>query len=230
MSGVKVPDPLQPHVRPVLQLDRVRVRPEMPSHVSPANRLTRPSAFCGLVHLVEVTRDHQAAGLHVLGPRTVAGLPVDADVTGQDRPDLLGSITKHTVSGPMNTQSHHFAGPSPSRGGEHPPRRLVRVQVPGAPRPLRDRVRQRDEQRPGLRARPRQSSRGDLRAVDRPVTSEFMLRPATNRSVSSIAMNPLEKRPLPIAFGGPGAVTGRDPAGAGPPVPAPRSPCRHPGR
>ena len=34
-----------------------------------------------------------------------------------------------------------------------------------------------------------------------------MLRPATNRSVSSIAMNPLEKRPLPIAFGGPGAVT-----------------------
>ena len=42
---------------------------------------------------------------------------------------------------------------------------------------------------------------------DRPVTSEFMLRPATNRSVSSIAMNPLEKRPLPIAFGGPGAVT-----------------------
>ena len=34
-----------------------------------------------------------------------------------------------------------------------------------------------------------------------------MLRPATNRSVSSIAMNPLEKKPFPIAFGGPGAVT-----------------------
>ena len=34
-----------------------------------------------------------------------------------------------------------------------------------------------------------------------------MLRPATNRSVSSIAMNPLVNRPFPIAFGGPGAVT-----------------------
>ena len=40
-----------------------------------------------------------------------------------------------------------------------------------------------------------------------PVTSEFMLRPATNRSVSSIAVNPLVNRPFPIAFGGPGAVT-----------------------
>ena len=40
----------------------------------------------------------------------------------------------------------------------------------------------------------------------RPVTSEFMLRPATYRSVN-IAMNALEKRPFPIAFGGPGAVT-----------------------
>ena len=40
-----------------------------------------------------------------------------------------------------------------------------------------------------------------------PVTSEFMLRPAANRSVSSIAMNPLENKPFPIAFGGPGAIT-----------------------
>ena len=40
-----------------------------------------------------------------------------------------------------------------------------------------------------------------------PVTSEFMLRPATNRSVNSIARNPFENRPFPIAFGGPGAVT-----------------------
>ncbi len=34
-----------------------------------------------------------------------------------------------------------------------------------------------------------------------------MLRPATYRSVSSIAMNALENRPFPIAFGGPGAIT-----------------------
>ena len=40
-----------------------------------------------------------------------------------------------------------------------------------------------------------------------PVISEFWLRPATYRSVNSIAMNALETRPLPIAFGGPGAVT-----------------------
>jgi hypothetical protein len=34
-----------------------------------------------------------------------------------------------------------------------------------------------------------------------------MLRPATCRSVKSIAMNALENKPLPIAFGGPGAIT-----------------------
>ena len=33
-------------------------------------------------------------------------------------PDLVGSITKQTVSGPMKTHSHHFAGPSPSRGAK----------------------------------------------------------------------------------------------------------------
>jgi hypothetical protein len=39
--------------------------------------------------------------------------------------------------------------------------------------------------------------------------------------VASIARKPLEKAPLPIAFGGPGAVTDRGPrALAGPPVPA----------
>ena len=55
----------------------------------------------------------------------------------------------------------------------------------------------------------------------RPATREFWLRPATNRSVASIARKPLEKAPLPIAFGGPGAVTDRGPrALAGPPVPA----------
>jgi hypothetical protein len=39
------------------------------------------------------------------------------------------------------------------------------------------------------------------------VTKEFWLRPATNRSVNTIARNPLDSRPLPIAFGGPGAIT-----------------------
>jgi hypothetical protein len=107
----------------------------------------------------------------------------------------------------MNTHSHHFAGPS-RHGSEHPPRGLVRVQVPRARRPLRDRVRERGQQRPGLRAGARQGGRRDVRALpDRPVTSEFMLRAATYRSVSSIAMKPSVNRPLPIAFGGPGAIT-----------------------
>jgi hypothetical protein len=34
-----------------------------------------------------------------------------------------------------------------------------------------------------------------------------MLRPAANRSVSSMAMKALVNRPFPIAFGGPGAIT-----------------------
>ena len=50
---------------------------------------------------------------------------------------------------------------------------------------------------------------GETTAPSRPtpLTREFMLRPATNRSVNTIARNPLENRPFPIAFGGPGAVT-----------------------
>jgi hypothetical protein len=40
-----------------------------------------------------------------------------------------------------------------------------------------------------------------------PITSEFWLRPAANRSVSTIAVNPFVNRPFPIALGGPGAIT-----------------------
>jgi hypothetical protein len=127
----------------------------------------------------------------------------------QTAPDLVGSITKQAVSGPRKTHSHHFAGPSLSRGEKtrhvvssacryHEARdRAVTASVSGA-----------SQQRPGLRARPGQRRRGDLRACRaRPATREFWLRSATNRSVSSIAMNPFVKRPFPIAFGGPGAIT-----------------------
>ena len=38
-----------------------------------------------------------------------------------------------------------------------------------------------------------------------------MLRPAANRSTSSIAMKPFVNRPFPTAFGGPGAITVRGP-------------------
>ena len=40
-----------------------------------------------------------------------------------------------------------------------------------------------------------------------PAVSECRLRPATYRSVNSSAMNPLVTSPLPIALGGPGAIT-----------------------
>jgi len=42
---------------------------------------------------------------------------------------------------------------------------------------------------------------------DNPVTSEFMLRPAADRSASSIAMKAFVNRPFPIALPGPGAIT-----------------------
>jgi hypothetical protein len=48
----------------------------------------------------------------------VASTVVDAVPAWRARtaPERDGSMTKHTVSGPMNTHSHHFAGPLPSRG------------------------------------------------------------------------------------------------------------------
>jgi hypothetical protein len=123
-------------------------------------------------------------------------------------PARVGSITKHTVSGPMNTQSHHFAGPLPSRGAK------TRHVVSSACRCHEPRDRSVIASASGTSSAPAcahvpASVAGEISApcLPRPVTSEFMLRPATNRSVSSIAMNALENRPFPTAFGGPGAVT-----------------------
>ena len=123
-------------------------------------------------------------------------------------PDLVGSITKQAVSGPMNTHSHHFAGPLPSRGANtrqvvssacrcHEPRdRSVIASASGA------------SSAPACAHVPASvAAETSAPCRERPFTSEFMLRPAANRSVSSIAVNPLENRPFPIAFGGPGAVT-----------------------
>ena len=117
-------------------------------------------------------------------------------------------MTKHTVSGPRNTHSHHFAGPSPSRGAK------TRQVVSSACRCHEPRDRAAMASSSGTSSAPAcaqapASVPGATSApcLASPVTSEFMLRPAANRSVNSIARNPLEKRPFPIAFGGPGAVT-----------------------
>ncbi len=123
-------------------------------------------------------------------------------------PDLVGSMTKQTVSGPMNTRSHHFAGPSPSRGAK------TRQVVSSACRCQESRDRSVTASAAGTSSAPACAQvpakvAGEISApcLARPFTSEFWLRPAANRSVSSIAMKALENRPFPIAFGGPGAIT-----------------------
>ena len=117
-------------------------------------------------------------------------------------------MTKQAVSGPRNTHSHHLTGPSPSCGAR------TRHVVSSACRchDWRDRAVMASSS--GTSSAPAcahapASVPGEISApcLASPVTSELMLRPAANRSVNTIARNPLVKRPLPIAFGGPGAVT-----------------------
>ena len=123
-------------------------------------------------------------------------------------PDLVASITKQAVSAPRNTHSHHFAGPFPSRGAK------TRHVVSSACRCQEPRDRSAIASSSGASSAPAcahapASVPGAIWAPCRasPVTSEFMDRPATNRSVNSIARNPFDSRPFPIAFGSPGAVT-----------------------
>src|SRR6266852_5586648 len=123
-------------------------------------------------------------------------------------PDRVGSITKQTVSGPMHTHSHHFAGPPPSRGAN------TRHVVSSACRCQEPRDRSVTASASGTSSAPacaqvpaKVAGETSAPCLARPFTREFMLRPATYRSVNSIAMNPLENRPFPIAFGGPGAIT-----------------------
>ena len=108
----------------------------------------------------------------------------------------------------MKTHSHHFAGPAPSSGAN------TRQDVSSACRCQDSRDRAVTASSSGASSAPAAAHvpvkvAGEMPApcLARPVTSEFWLRPATYRSVSSIAMKPLDTRPLPIAFGGPGAVT-----------------------
>src|SRR6266540_1993476 len=121
---------------------------------------------------------------------------------------LLGSITKQTVSAPMNTHSQYLVGPSPESGAN------TRHVVSSACKCQEVRERATIASSSGTSNAPACAQVPDSVAAEmaapcrpRPVTREFMLRPATYRSVNSIAMNPLENKPLPIAFGGPGAIT-----------------------
>jgi hypothetical protein len=117
-------------------------------------------------------------------------------------------MTKQQVSGPRNTHSHHFAGPFPSRGAS-----TCQV-VSSACRCQESRDRAVIASASAASSLPACASApvsvaGETSAPCRasPATREFWLRPAAYRSVISIAMKALDNRPLPIAFGGPGAVT-----------------------
>ena len=124
-------------------------------------------------------------------------------------------MTKQAVSGPRKTHSHHFAGPCRAVSGSLLSRGAnTRQLVSSACRCHEPRDRAVIASSSGASSAPAAaqvpvSVAGERSAPcrARPVTSEFWERPATYRSVSRCAMNALETRPLPIAFGGPGAVT-----------------------
>src|ERR1022692_1212267 len=89
----------------------------------------------GLVNGVEVAGDDQLPRPFILIRGELPGFPVDAGVPGQDRPGPRGV---HHEAGGVRAQEHPqppLRRAVPLAGGEDPPRRLVRMQVPGAPRP-----------------------------------------------------------------------------------------------
>ena len=198
-------------------------------------RFTRPSAFLpgGLVHLVEIAGDHQPPRPAVPVVRELPGLLVDAGVPGQHLP---GPGRVHDEADGVRAEEHPqppFRRAAPRAG--RTPAMWSRPRA-GARNPAtvpRSRPASGASSAPACAHVPAKvAGRSPRRAGASPVTSEFWLRPAAYRSVSSIAMNPLENRPLPIAFGGPGAVTvagtraAGTPCGTGggsPPAPA-RSP------
>ena len=105
----------------------------------------------------------------------------------------------------MNTHSQNLAGPSPPSGQN------TRHDVSSAWRCHESRFRAAIASSSGASSLPAcatvpASVAGEISAPcrARPVTSEFADRPASNRSTSSIAVNPFVNRPFPIALGGPG--------------------------
>ena len=112
------------------------------------------------------------------------------------------------MSAPVNTHSQNFAEPLPSPGQK------TRHVVSPAWKCHDSRFRSAIAAASGASSTAACATvpvrvAGEISAPCRasPVTSEFWLRPAANRSTSSIAVNPLLNRPFPIALGGPGAVT-----------------------
>ena len=195
---------------PVLQLDRVGViagpREEVPPHVRPA---------VGADQAVRLLRglgeQRESLKMAEPGPAVLTGVP-----RSPRRSRRAGPAPPRTWTGPSrstrcpgrDTHSHHFAGPSPSRGAntrhvvssacrcQEPRDRSVIASASGAnSAPACAHVPAR-----GRQQCPRPAGTGPSPASSCSVPRQY-------RSVSSIAMKPSVNRPLPIAFGGPGAIT-----------------------
>ena len=136
------------------------------------------------------------------------GVLVQAGMPGQDLP---GPGRVHHETAGIGTDQHpqpESRRAVPAVRAEHPPRRLVRVEMPRVPVPAAIASSSGASSLPACATVPA-SVAGEISAPcrARPVTSEFADRPASNLSTSSIAVNPFVNRPFPIALGGPGAIT-----------------------
>ena len=176
-----------------------------------------------LVNGVEVAGDHQPPRPAAVIRGELAGVLVDAGVAGQDRPGPAGV---HHEAGGIRAQEHPqppFRRAVSLARGQDPPRRLVGVQVPRSPRPRRDRLFQRHEQRPGLRAGSRQRARGDLRSLPAQPRHQRVHAPPRHEPLREHhRQEPVGEQALPDRLRRPGRRhRRRDPAIAGPPVPAP---------
>ena len=115
LGGVRVagPDEISPDVSQAVQVHQAV-----------------PPSSGGLVNGVEITGDDQLPRPAVLIGGELPGFLVDAGVPGaRTAPDLAGSITKQAVLRPGTPIA--TISPGGSRRGRRPPRRLVRMQVPG---------------------------------------------------------------------------------------------------
>ena len=132
-----------------------------------------------------------------------------------------------------NTHSHHFAGPSPSRGANtrHVVSSACRCQEPRDR--CRDRVRERGQQHPGLRARPGQRRRRDVRALPGQPRHQRVHAPPRDEPLRQQHRDePVGEQALPDRLRRPRCRhRRRHPARAGPPVAAAavrRHPHHHP--
>ena len=236
MRGVQVLDPLR-HAAVHTPAGRgSRRRPARSSGgCAPRVQVTSPSAFFPAdCNSLQVAGDHQPPRPAVLVRDELAGVPIDCGMAGQDR---AAPRRVHDESTRCRGQVPHTTT-SPGRL----PRALRRpARVSSACRRHEPRDRAAMASSSGASSAPAcepapASVPGAISApcLASPVTSEFMLRPAANRSVNSIARNPWRKAPspspspaaAPSPSPGPGSRSPAGPGGGSARPPAPRQPVQ----